>query len=168
MNLGRIVGFVVALVLLLAAAGFFFYRYTLTSGRLQKAQAAIGMEVATPEKHIVPEGFRGWIRVDYGVEGAAPLGLEGEVVIFEYPESGRLETSTAAPEADGLLHKQYFENRDGELVPLSRLSQVWGEYSMRSIEDDGSNSRSSGFFIGTMEEFRSAERPLPALGPLKR
>jgi len=168
MNLGRIVGFVVTLVLLLAAAAFFFFRYTLTSGRLQKAQAAIGMEVAPPEKHIVPEGFRGWMKVDYGVEGAAPLGLEGEVVVLEYPGSGNLETSTPAPEADGMLHKQYFESRGGELVPLTRLSQVWGEYSMRSIEDDGSNRRSSGFFIGTMGEFREAERPLPALGPLKR
>ena len=168
MNLGRIVGMIVALVLLFAGAVFFFFRYTYTTGGLQQIQTAVGMEVAPPEKHIVTEGFRGWMRVDYGIEGAAPLGLEGEVVIFEYPESGLLETSNQAPEADGLLHKQYFENRNGELVPLTRLSQVWGEYSMRSIEDDGSNSRSSGIFIGTMGDFRAAERPLPGLGPLKR
>jgi len=168
MNLGRIVGMIVALVMLIAAGLFFVFRYTFTTGDLQQVQTAVGIEAAPPERHIVPEGLRGWIRVDYGVEGAPPLGVEDDVVIFEYPESGHIETSTPAPDTDGLLHKHYFEQRGAELVPLGRLSQIWGEYTMRAIEDDGSSSRSFGFFIGTLGEFRDSERPLPGLVPLDR
>ena len=149
-----------------AAAAFFVFRYTFTTGRLQKVQTAVGMEAAPPERHIVPEGFRGWMMVDYGVEGAPPLGNEDGVVVFEYPDSGRLETSTPAPDADGLLHKEYFERRGEELVSLTRLRQIWGEFSLRSIDDDGSSNRSFGFFIGTMGEFRASKRPLPSLGPI--
>jgi len=168
MNLGRIVGMIVALVLLFAGAAFFMFRYTFTTGGLQQVQTAVGIEAPPPERHIVPEGFRGWMSVDYGVEGAPPLRDEDGTVVFDYPETGRIETSTAAPDSDGLLHKGYFERHGAELVPLSRLSQIWGEYSLKAIEDDGSSSRSFGFFIGTMGEFRAAKRPMPGLVPLDR
>jgi len=168
MNLGRIVGTIAALVLLVAAAIFFLFRYTFTTGRLQKVQTAVGMEAPPPERHIVPEGFRGWMVVNYGVKGSPPLAIDDGVVVFEYPDSGRLETSTPAPDADGLLHKEYFERRGGELVPHSRLGQVWGEYSLGAIEDDGSSSRSFGFFVGSLSEFRVSKRPMPSLGPSGR
>jgi len=168
MNLGRMVGIIVALVLLFAGAVFFVFRYTFTTGGLREIQTAVGIEAPAPERHIVPEGFRGWLSVDYGVDGMPPLRDEDGTVVFEYPETGRIETSTAAPVSDGLLHKRYFERHGAELVPLSRLSQIWGEYSLRAFEDDGSSSRSFGFFVGTMGEFRASERPLPGLIPLKR
>jgi len=166
MNLGRFVGLIVALVLLFAGAVFFFFRYTFTAGGLQEIQTAVGMEVAQPERHVVPEGFTGWMVVDYGVEGAPPLAVEDGVVVFEYPESGPLETSNPAPDSDGLLHKRYFERQGDELRALSRLSEVWGEYSLRAIEDDGSSRRSFGFFVGSLGEFRASHRPLPSPGPL--
>jgi hypothetical protein len=166
MNFGRIVGTIVALVMLFAAGLFFMFRSTFATGDLQQVQTAVGIEAPRPERHIVPEGFRGWTRVDYGVEGAPPLDVEDDAAIFEYPESGHLETSTPAPDTDGLLHKHYFEQRGAELVSLSRLSQIWGEYTLRAIEDDGSSSRSFGFFIGTIGEFRASKKPLPGLVPL--
>ena len=168
MHLGRIVSMIVALVMLIAAGLFFVFRFAFTTGDLRQVQTAVGIEAAPPERHIVPEGLRGWIRVDYGVEGAPPLGVEDDAVLFEYPESGHLETSTPAPDRDGLLHKHYFERRGAELVPLNRLSQIWGEYTVRATKDDGSISRSFGFFIGTLGEFRASERPLPGLVPLDR
>jgi hypothetical protein len=168
MNVGRIVGMIVALILLFAGAVFFMFRYTFTAGGLQQVQTAVGIEAPSPERHIVVEGFRGWVSVDFGVEGAPQLGNEDGAVIFEYPESGHIETSNPAPDSDGLLHKKYFERRGGEVVPLSRLSQIWGEYSLRMIEDDGSSKRSFGFFVGTAGEFRDSERPLPGPLPLDR
>jgi hypothetical protein len=168
MNLGRIVGVIVALVLLFAAGVFFVFRYTFTSGGLQQVQNAVGIEAPPPERHIVPEGFRGWVVVEYGIEDTPPLDDNDGTVVFEYSETGHLETSTQAPAADGLLHKGYFERRGTELVPLSRLSQIWGEYSLRAIDDDGSSKRSFGFFVGTLGEFRASERPLPGLVPLER
>ncbi len=168
MNLGRIVGIIVALVLLFAAGVFFVFRYTFTAGGLQQVQTAVGIEAPAPEKHIVPEGYRGWIAVDYGVQGAPPLGDQEGTVLLLYPETGRLETSTPAPSADGLLHKTYYELSGTELVPLSRLRHIWGEYSLRAIEDDGSSKRTFGFFIGTLGEFRASKQPLYGPVPLDR
>src|SRR5687768_18524256 len=46
-----------------------------------------------PEKILLPDGFVGWTRLDYGVEGAPPLARDGEYVVIRYPEQGHVSTS---------------------------------------------------------------------------
>jgi len=165
MNLGRIVGWVVAVVFLFAATLFFLYRYTFTTGRLYQAQTAIGIDAPPPERHILREGFKGWVTIHYGVEGAPELEVEDDIVIAEYPESGRLMTSTLQPGNDGFLNQDFFERRGDELVRLTRLGTIWGEYNMMNVFDDdgGLIRRSAGFFVGTAAEFRQAERLRPEI-----
>jgi len=129
--------------------------------RLHALQVAAGLDAPPPERHIVPEGFRGWAILHFGVEGAPPLRSEHGTLVVEYPASGQLSTSTLADDAEGFLHREYFERGAAGLVPLSRLGRIWGEYNMRIARDEDGTlmSRSSGFFVGTLEEFRAAERP---------
>jgi len=129
-------------------------------------QNAVGIDVSTPERHIVAEGFRGWAIVDFGVEGSPPLEVANRVTVVEYPAAGRLVTSTISPDAEGLLDREFFERKKEELVPLTRLDRIWGEYNLRAVTDDEGAlvQRSFGFFVGTMAEFRAAERPLPGIG----
>ena len=46
-------------------------------------------------RFLIPEGYVGWIRVDFDVVGAPSLPVEGVFYIFKFPESGRLRTSSA-------------------------------------------------------------------------
>jgi hypothetical protein len=163
MNFGRLASVVAAVLLLLGIAAFFLFRFTYSSNRMAAFQEAIGMETAPPERHVVPEGFQGWAAVSYGIDGAPPLAEIDGVLVVSYPASGQLETSTPDRPADGFHHRQYFEQRGDLLAPLTRLGQIWGEYTMRTAGDetDALIRHSSGFFVGTFEEFRAAKRPMP-------
>jgi hypothetical protein len=161
MNFGRIVGVILGVLVVVGAAVFFFFRYSFTAEGLYRLQTAVGMDATPPERHIVPEGFRGWAVLRFGVEGAAPLPVDHETLIVEYPPSGLLESSTPGPDDAGFLHREYFRRTADGLVPLTRTGQIWGEYNMRVVTDElgAVTSRSSGFFVGTMTEFRQSERP---------
>jgi len=161
MNLGRIAGVIVGIMLVTAATLFFLFRYTFTTGRLYQVQTAIGIDAPPPERHIVPEGFRGWALIHYGIEGAPELQVVDGVTVADYPESGRLSTSTLQPDNDGFINQDFFEKRGDEVVRLTRLGSIWGEYNMVVVRDDDGElmRRTAGFFVGTSAEFRNAERP---------
>jgi hypothetical protein len=93
------------------------------------------------------------------------LESDGDYLVVEYPSSGRLETSTSAHDYKGFLHREYYRRTAEGLVPLSRMGEIWGEYNMRIAHDEegAMMSRAAGFFVGTMEEFREAKRPIPEL-----
>ncbi len=128
------------------------------------------MKATPPERHIVPEGFQGWAILHFGVEGAAPLPVENETLIVEYPPSGLLETSTPGPDDAGFFHREHYKRTADGLEPLTRTGEIWGEYNMVSSIDDEGNAtdRSTGFFVGTLTDFRQTERPhaLPELPDL--
>lgn len=50
---------------------------------------------ALPYRFLIPEGYVGWIRVDFDVSDAPPLPIEDGFYIFKFPESGRLQTSSS-------------------------------------------------------------------------
>jgi len=47
-----------------------------------------------PSRYLVPEGYIGWVRIDFRVKEAPPLLIEDEHYLFEIPASGRLQTSS--------------------------------------------------------------------------
>jgi hypothetical protein len=55
-------------------------------------------------------------------------------------------------------------------VPLSRVGDIWGEFSHIRFRDDGSGgvARSSGFFVGSMKEFMATEWPVEHRLPVER
>jgi hypothetical protein len=174
MNLGRIVGVIAAVLLSVGAMEFFFFRYAFTAEGLHRVQTAVGVEAPQPERHIVENGFRGWAVLHFGVEGASPLPEDNGVLVVVYPASGRLATSAPAPGDAGFLHREYYRRTENGLEPLSRLGEVWGEYNVPVVTDDrgAETGRSAGFFVGTLAEFRSSDRPsvgpgLPDLPPLQ-
>lgn len=48
-----------------------------------------------PYRFLIPEGYVGWIRVDFNVPGAPPLPVEDGFYIFKFSETGRLQTSSS-------------------------------------------------------------------------
>jgi hypothetical protein len=161
-NIGRLIAVLVGLLLVGGAAVFLFFRSSIASEGVYKIATAVGVDAAAPERHVVPEGFHGWAVVHYGVEGAPPLREEEGALIVEYPAAGRLDTSTPAPDAEGFIQRGYYTETADGLAPLSRVGDIWGEFSHLSFRFDGDmgGGRSSGFFVGTMQEFRATEWPV--------
>jgi hypothetical protein len=161
-SIARLFAVIAAVLLVIGAAVFLFFRSSIASEGLYRVQTAVGLDAAAPERHVVPAGFQGWAVVHYGVEGVAPLRHEGEALILEYPATGRLVTSSPAPEDKGFLHRGYYTRTADGLAPLSRVGDIWGEFSHIHFPDDGSGtiSRSSGFFVGSMKEFMATDWPV--------
>jgi hypothetical protein len=160
-SIGRLIAVILAAVLVVGAAAFLFFRSSIASEGLYRVKTAVGLDASTPERHVVPEDFRGWVVVHYGVEGAPPLREDEGALIIEYPASGRLDTSTPAPDDRGLIHRGYYRRTTDGLVPLSRAGDVWGEFSHITFRDNRRTvaHRSAGFFVGTMTEFRATRWP---------
>lgn len=47
-----------------------------------------------PYRFLIPEGYVGWVRVDFDVKGAAALPIEDGYYIVKIPDTGRLQTSS--------------------------------------------------------------------------
>lgn len=160
-SIGRLIAVIAAAVLVVGAAAFLFFRSSIASEGLYRAKTAVGLDASTPERHVVPEDFHGWVVVHYGVGGAPPLREDDGAVILEYPADGRLDTSTPPPDDQGFLHRGYYRQSAGGLVPLSRAGDIWGEFTHLIVPDEPGSypTQSTGFFVGTMTEFRATEWP---------
>lgn len=188
-TVARVIAVIAALLIAVGAAVFLFLRSPVSSDGLYRMATAVGLDAAPPERHVVPENFQGWVVVHFGVEGAPPLAEEDGALIIEYPATGRLDTSTPAPEEKVFLHRGYYRKTPDGLMPLSRATEIWGEFSHIShpggltpsrptdIGDEASRvshpfetspetRRFTGFFVGTLAAFRATEWPVEHRKPV--
>ena len=47
-----------------------------------------------PTRYLLPEGYIGWVRVEYGIDRALPLPIEAAHCVVRIPECGVLATSS--------------------------------------------------------------------------
>jgi hypothetical protein len=107
-----------------------------------------------PSKFLIPDGYTGWLLLEYKVKDGRPVPIENGVKIFKFPSNGVLNTSSPGPERgaedeylfyfpDGSLHEICADYRNGK-------GMIWGKHegSKGGIMDQ------FGFFIGTEEQFK--------------
>jgi hypothetical protein len=133
---------------------------------------AIGVGVAllvgqhrTTRRHLIPADYVGWVITRYGVEDAPPLPVEDGYQVHDYPQDCRLDTSSSR-ELGIALDEYYY--KDGEALhrlsanPLGSDGMIWHWYegTTRNMNDDGSQEviYTSGFFVGTKEQFRDRDQ----------
>lgn len=85
---------------------------------LQMASLSVPSQTRKAFKYrfLIPEGYVGWIRVDFDVVGAPALPVEDGFYIFKFPESGRLQTSSA--DVLDRRNEFFYYSNDGK-YPLS-------------------------------------------------
>ena len=49
-------------------------------------------------RYLIPAGYVGWVRVEYGADGAAPLGREGKYLLVRVGADGTARTSSELPQ----------------------------------------------------------------------
>jgi len=87
---------------------------------------------ALPYRFLIPEGYVGWIRVDFDVPGAPPLPIEDGFYIFKFPESGRLQTSSGDVVVSRRNEFRYYSTEGNYLLKVGGPSEkrmVHGEFS---------------------------------------
>ena len=115
-----------------------------------------------PAKIYVPEGYVGWVRIEYGVKGAPAQ----ESHFFEhieyqrFPPSGLLQTST--PLKQGAASAQYFSYSGRDEKPLSEDMIQGGTISWCVRKPDGSRLEVDflTFFVGPKDEYEKRKQEL--------
>jgi hypothetical protein len=117
-------------------------------------------------RFLIPEGYRGWVRVEFEIPGVPALPAERGQIVIKIPPSGLLRTSS--PEQYGWARDTYFF-----------YSNVYSSASLQSIRDSGParliwgkvNGEETGtsgkrkyeeFFVGSEQQFKDQiDQPKP-------
>lgn len=113
----------------------------------------------TPSHYFIPDGYVGWIKINYGVRGAAALIMRDGAWEFHIPESGVLSTSNE--QQFGWAKDKYFYKRANDST--RELAETgWGKGGMiwnnssGTMEQPGKPSqRSEQFFVGSETQLHS-------------
>ena len=108
-------------------------------------------------RFLIPEGYTGWVRIEFEVQGAPSLPLENGEFILKVPTDGVLQTSS--PEQYGWAKDHYYYYSAQGVSSLSDsgpTALIWGK--INGEESGGAGKRKyEAFFVGTAKQFRDQE-----------
>lgn len=135
----------------------------LTSGVAQNRDSSL------PYRFLIPEGYVGWVRVDFDVASAPPLPIEEGYRIFKFTESGRLQTSSSDIVESRRNQFFYYSGRGTHLL------KVGGPLNRRLVQEEFSGpgpghlspvpNRYRYIFIGPRDAFEKHRAQNPELRP---
>ncbi|HVI09152.1 MAG TPA: hypothetical protein VND65_12750 [Candidatus Binatia bacterium] len=105
-------------------------------------------------RFLVPQGYTGWVRVEFEVGGAPRLPVESDQAIARVSADGKLATSS--PEIYAFA-KDYFFSYSGtnevELPHSGPQRMIWGKINGQSSAASGARKYEE-FFVGTEPQYR--------------
>jgi uncharacterized protein DUF6843 len=119
-----------------------------------------------PSRFLVPDGYVGWLLLEYGAKDTEPVPVQDDVKLFRFPLNGALSTSSAGPER-GAEDEYFYYSANGSLraIPSEYRSgggMIWGQYEG---DRDGRPSQ-FGFFVGTEEQYEKFKIRKTHPGPI--
>jgi hypothetical protein len=104
---------------------------------------------------ILPDRFEGWIRVDLGVDSAAPLDYQN-IAIIDVGEDGRFRTSSSMVLDVSKTTYEFYYRVNGQLKPVPdalvvRDFNAGGMTAMATDYDQNVKPLSWYFFVGNMD-----------------
>jgi uncharacterized protein DUF6843 len=117
-------------------------------------------------KFLVPDGYVGWLLLEYNAEGADPVPTEAGVKVFKFPSIGKLNTSSPGPER-GADYEYFYYSPDGSTreIPMDYRNSkgvIWGQH-------EGSRNgvmAQFGFFVGSEEQYKKYQSQAMHPGPI--
>ena len=111
-----------------------------------------------PARFLIPSGYVGWVRIEYGMPSAPALQREGKYLLVRVNRNGRLQTSTELPPGWG--RDQFFYEAGALRQRLSNAGWckgglVWGEV----VAKDEQSVTVQKFFVGNEDQFRMEVDP---------
>lgn len=109
-----------------------------------------------PARYLIPEGYVGWVRIEFEVPGAPTVPMEDGEYLFKVPPTGVLKTSLTLQKGGPEVRYYYYsEERRQQLSDRSqdRNRLVWGRISGAVSGLSGEKSYEE-FFVGTEQQFR--------------
>ena len=113
-----------------------------------------------PYQYQIPDGYVGWIRVDFNVKDAPALPVEGDYYVIKIPVTGHFQTSTE--DAYGLVGDVYTYECRGKSRRLviaqgKAACRIWGNLEGPATLSDKTPYSFRYFFVGPREEHQKYE-----------
>ena len=110
--------------------------------------------IRSSSRFLIREGYTGWVRIEFEVQGAPPLPMEGGEYILTIPADGVLRTSSAERYGWAKDHYYYYSAEGLRSLPDSgQAGLVWGKVNGEGSGPAGKRKYEE-FFVGTAQQFR--------------
>jgi hypothetical protein len=116
-------------------------------------------------RYLIPDGYVGWVRVDYKIKNAPALPIEEGYYLIKFSPTGRVQTSTDMEEGYALDQYYYYRGDDKHL--LNQDEMIRNLFTGRK----GQEQLHEYFFVGTEKELKESglvkdEDGYPKVGPI--
>ena len=109
-------------------------------------------------RFLIPEGYTGWVRVEFEAQGAPPLPMEGGHYVLKIPPDGVFRTSSAEQYGWAKDHYYYYSAQGERVIPASGPDElIWGRINGEESGVRGKRKYEE-FFVGTAEQFNNQMR----------
>jgi hypothetical protein len=113
-----------------------------------------------PERFLIPNGYSGWVRVDFRQKGAPPLPMEDGRLLLKLNAQGMLQTSSDPQLGHG--RDDFFYYVGDRRMPLSNAGVCKGGmvWQIETMVDDRTSTPFERFFVGTEGQYRHEVDPI--------
>jgi len=119
-----------------------------------------------PSKFLVPDGYIGWLLLEYNAKDAPQSPVENGIQLFRFSKSGTISTSSCGP-LRGAENEFFYYSADGSLRPISTdyrndKGMIWGQH-------EGARNgvlTQFGFFVGTEQQYKKYQMLETRPGPI--
>ena len=113
-------------------------------------------------RFLIPEGYRGWVRVEFELPGMPPLPTEAGQTVIKIPPSGFLTTSS--PEQYGWARDTYVFYSSAGVQSISDSGParlIWGKINGEETGPSGKRKYEE-FFVGSEQQYKDQiDQPKP-------
>ncbi len=117
-------------------------------------------------RFLIPEGYSGWVRVEFEVPGASILPAEAGQTVVKIPPSGLLRTSSQEQYGWAKDDYLFYSSDRVRTLPDSGSGRlIWGKLNAEESSASGKRKYEE-FFVGTEQQFKDqAEQANPKAKP---
>ena len=115
-----------------------------------------------PTKIYVPEGYIGWARIEYGVEGAPKVERDflGPWEYQRFPPSGLLQTSSKLYDGAATVNYFYYSATDVSPLPYEMINGELISWCVHRSDGTRLERNFFTFFVGPKEEYEKHKQEL--------
>jgi hypothetical protein len=110
----------------------------------------------TPSRYLIPDGYVGWVRINYNIQDAPAIPIKDGYYLFKFPQTGLINTSSEGEKGWAQDEYYYYSEHEWQRLPhITDKGMIWGQISYGSDTISGQEpTKYSEFFVGTEEQYQ--------------